>query len=57
MITLRTDTSYFYDTMSQCNEADFGLGSLETPPWSLSSSADVGYGGSTVSTVVYLYVR
>ena len=26
MITLRTDTTYYYDTMSQCSEADWGLG-------------------------------
>jgi len=57
MITLKTDTTYYYDTMSQCSEADHGLGSMESPPWSTSSSADVGYGGSSTSTKVYLYVR
>jgi cysteine-rich repeat protein len=57
MITLKTDTTYYYDTMTQCNEADHGLGSMESPPWSTSSSSDVGYGGSTTSVKVYLYVR
>ncbi|MFH2007732.1 MAG: fibrinogen-like YCDxxxxGGGW domain-containing protein, partial [bacterium] len=58
MITLYTDTSYYYDTMANCNEADYGLGSLESPPWgATASNGDVGYGGSTVTTVVRLYVR
>ena len=57
MITLKTDTTYYYDSTTQCNEADWGLGAMESPPWSTTSSADVGYGGSTVATKVYLYVR
>jgi len=57
MITFHTDTSYYYDTMSLCNEADWGLGSMESPPWGNTSSSDVGTGGSTTATVVYMYVR
>lgn len=31
MITLKTDTSYYYDSTTQCSEADWGLGSMESP--------------------------
>jgi hypothetical protein len=43
---------------TRCSEADMGLGALESPPWTdTSSNSDVGTGGSTTSVVVRLYVR